>query len=48
MLFKIYSLENTPAQLCLGHSTTTDPAIKDLIVRAYIERGTLVNIETEE
>ena len=48
MLFKIYALENTPAQLCVGCSTTTDAAIKDLIVREYVERGLLVNIETEE
>lgn len=48
MLFKIYALENTPARLCAGYTTTTDPVIKDLVVERYEGLGMIANVEVEE
>lgn len=48
MMFRIFALENTPARLCASASTTSDPALKDLIVQNLEERGYIVSLETEE
>lgn len=48
MHFKIYALENTPAQLCAYTTSTNDPVMKDLAVERYEGLGMIVRVETEE
>lgn len=46
--YKIFALENTPAQLCAGQATCSDDVMKNLIVAEYERRGLVVNVECEE
>ena len=48
MIYTIYALEDTVAQLCVSTTRTDSKDVLALTKAHYEEQGFLVNVETEE
>ena len=47
MTYTLYKLEGTKARLCAGRTVTTDPAIAEMVRKAWEDEGFIVTMESE-